>query len=99
MPVPKSLLNTPPDRTPDTTVSVNGAAVAARTGEWLIDVINRHTEAATTRPVPQVCYLKAMGPIETCDTCMVEVDGRLVRACGTQVSEGMSVLTESAAAD
>ena len=24
-----------------------------------------------------------MGPIQTCDACLVEVDGKLVRSCGT----------------
>jgi predicted molibdopterin-dependent oxidoreductase YjgC len=23
-----------------------------------------------------------MGPIQTCDTCLIEVDGKLVRSCG-----------------
>ncbi|HEV2619063.1 MAG TPA: formate dehydrogenase subunit alpha, partial [Acidobacteriaceae bacterium] len=104
MPVTKSLLNTPPDATPDTTITVNGAAVAARVGERLIDAINRYTTAAGNVQVPQVCYLPAMGPIESCDTCMVEVSfageaAKLVRACGVQVAAGMVVSTESEAAD
>ncbi len=36
-----------------------------------------------------------MGPIQTCDTCLVEVDGQLVRSCGTTVVAGMNVVTES----
>ena len=28
---------------------------------------------------PQICYLPEVDPIETCDTCIVEVDGRLLR--------------------
>jgi formate dehydrogenase major subunit len=36
-----------------------------------------------------------MGPIQTCDTCMVEVDGQLVRSCGVKVSQGMAVVTDS----
>jgi formate dehydrogenase major subunit len=50
------------------------------------------------RSIPQLCYLKQMGPIETCDTCMVEVDGNLQRACSTVVHAGMKVLTASARA-
>ena len=45
--------------------------------------------------VPQLCYHSQMGPIQTCDTCMVEVDGNLVRACATEVLPGMRVATES----
>jgi predicted molibdopterin-dependent oxidoreductase YjgC len=36
-----------------------------------------------------------MGPIESCDTCLVEVDGKLARACRTKVSSGMKVVTNS----
>jgi formate dehydrogenase major subunit len=50
-------------------------------------------------PVPQVCYLPAMGAIGSCDTCMVEVDGKLVRSCEAQVVAGESVLTKSDRAD
>lgn len=45
--------------------------------------------------VPQLCYHQQLGPIQTCDTCMVEVDGQLVRACATEVFPGMRVATES----
>jgi formate dehydrogenase major subunit len=99
MPVKKSLLNTPPDLTPDTTVTVNGTEVPAHAGEWLIDTINRHADSTLSRRVPQVCYLPPMGPIESCDTCMVEVNGKLARACSTQVAAGMVVETESQPAD
>ena len=82
----KSLLNTPSDTTPDTTLTINGEAVTARIGERLIDALNRHVDSLAEKRVPQVCYLPQMGPIESCDTCMVEVDGELVRACGTLVA-------------
>src|ERR1700681_3098007 len=39
-----------------------------------------------------------LGPIQTCDTCIVEVDGKLARACGTLVADGSSVLTASSKA-
>ncbi len=44
---------------------------------------------------PHVCYHPNMGPIQTCDTCMVEVNGELVRACSTKVDEGMNIQTSS----
>jgi len=59
------------------TAIINGKPHAIQAGERLIDLINR----AGTQ-VPQVCYHPQLGPIQTCDTCMVEVDGKLVRACG-----------------
>lgn len=51
------------------------------------------------RSVPQLCYLEQMGPIQTCDTCMVEVNGVLQRACATVVTPGQHVLTESQRAE
>jgi formate dehydrogenase major subunit len=99
MPAKKSLLNTPPDATPDTTITINGAESPAHVGERLIDTLNRYAVAKDTKPVPQVCYLPQMGPIQSCDTCMVEVNGKLVRACATEVAAGMVVSTESEMAD
>jgi len=75
------------------TAAIDGVAHAFAQGERLIDVINR-----VGARVPQVCYHPQMGPIQTCDTCMVDVDGKLVRACGMPAAEGMKVATESARA-
>ena len=74
-------------------ITVDGLVHEAKTDERLIDVINR-----SGSKVPQVCYHPQLGPIQTCDTCMVEVDGSLVRACATTVSARMSVVTNSPAA-
>src|SRR5215831_945580 len=45
--------------------------------------------------VPHICYHEQLGPIQTCDTCMVVVNGQLVRACATVVESGMRVETQS----
>ncbi|WP_046180283.1 formate dehydrogenase subunit alpha [Domibacillus tundrae] len=45
--------------------------------------------------LPQVCYVPEVDPIQTCDTCIVEVDGKLVRSCATNVSAGMNILLSS----
>src|SRR5258705_1293584 len=74
-------------------ITIDGLVQEAKADERLIDVINR-----SGRKLSQVCYHPQLGPIETCDTCMVEVDGKLVRACGTNVSAGMKVITDSTAA-
>lgn len=50
------------------------------------------------RPVPAVCYQRSLGPLETCDTCLVEVDGELVRSCGVRTEEGQRVLVDTARA-
>jgi formate dehydrogenase major subunit len=75
-------------------VLVNGKPQAVRPGEPLVDVVNR-----AGVQIPQVCYHPQLGPIQTCDTCMVEVDGRLARACGTVAADGMKVVTSSQRAE
>ena len=76
------------------TLTIDGSVTESRANERLVDLINR-----VGAKLPQVCYHPQLGPIQTCDTCMVEVDGRLVRACATKVSSGMNVSTKSAKAD
>ncbi|MFD2168643.1 formate dehydrogenase subunit alpha [Tumebacillus lipolyticus] len=41
--------------------------------------------------MPHICYHNDLGPIQSCDTCMVEIDGELKRACSTPVAPGMQV--------
>ncbi len=43
--------------------------------------------------VPSLCYHESLGPIETCDTCIVEVNGELVRSCSTKLNDGDVVKT------
>src|SRR5438128_4611774 len=71
-------------------VAIDGVVQEAQPDELLIDLIN---PAGGT--VPQVCYHPQLGPVQTCDTCMVEVNGRLVRACATGVADGMTISTKS----
>jgi len=71
-------------------VIIDGAVHEATSGERLIDVINR-----AGVKISQVCYHPQLGPIQTCDTCMVEINGQLVRACATTPSAGMEIFTKS----
>jgi formate dehydrogenase major subunit len=71
-------------------VSLDGAKIKAFEGEWLVDAITR------AKQLPHICYHPRLGPIQTCDTCLVEVDGGLTRACSTAVHAGLNVVTESA---
>src|SRR5258708_12951553 len=74
-------------------IKVDGTDMVAAPEERLVDLLNR-----IGTNIPQVCYHPQLGPIQTCDTCMVEADGKLVRACATLVGEGMKVSTKSARA-
>ncbi len=70
------------------TILIDDFSSDAQVGERLIDVIAR-----AGVELPHVCYHPQLGPIQTCDTCLVEVDGELVRACATPVSQNMAVRT------
>ena len=74
-------------------VEIDGVAQDAHPGELLIDLIERAGYA-----IPHVCYHPQVGPVQTCDTCMVEQNGSLIRACSTRVADGMSISTKSAKA-
>src|SRR5258705_6172308 len=74
-------------------VTIDGVIQEAQAGERLIDVINRSANRG-----PKVCYHPQLGPIQTCDTCMVMIDGQLFSACATVVSDGLIVDTKCTAA-
>lgn len=59
-------------------ISIDETSHEVAPGERLIDAINR-----AAIPLSQVCYLPILGPIQTCDACIVQVNGKLVRACST----------------
>jgi formate dehydrogenase major subunit len=69
---------------------IDGYTCEAHKGERLVDFLNR-----TEIPLAQVCYHPQLGPLQTCDTCLVEIGGELVRACGATAAEGLEVLTRS----
>jgi formate dehydrogenase major subunit len=71
-------------------ITINNQTCTFAPGDRLIDVINR-----SNVEIPQVCHHPQLGPIQTCDTCMIEVNGDLARACGTAAVDGMTVITNS----
>jgi formate dehydrogenase major subunit len=74
-------------------ITIDGSEFEAQDGERLIDAVNR-----AGLQLSQVCYHAQLGPIQTCDTCIVEVGGQLIRACSTIASSGMAVSTIAQAA-
>ncbi len=44
---------------------------------------------------PHICYSEILGPVQSCDTCMCEVNGSIMRACSTVIEDGMNILTAS----
>lgn len=80
------------DATKRVTLTVNGETCQAPGGARLIDVLLDQGIS-----VPHVCYLAALGPIQTCDTCIVSVNGEFLRACAQTVDDNMVVDTRSVA--
>ncbi|MCU1384726.1 MAG: putative formate dehydrogenase [Acidobacteria bacterium] len=78
-----------PDR-PVVRLTIDGRAHDASQSEPLVDVITRLGGA-----IPHVCYHPQLGAVQTCDTCMIDVNGTLVRACATGAAAGMIVTTAS----
>ncbi len=72
---------------------INGQDYEAQPGMTVLQAIN-----LAQIQHPQVCYVPEVDPIQTCDTCIVEIDGKLTRACSTPVTAGMSVQTDSLSA-
>ncbi|WP_342354919.1 formate dehydrogenase subunit alpha [Neobacillus mesonae] len=64
-------------------ITMNGKEVETAEGQTVLQYLNN-----SSIEVPQVCYHPSLGPIETCDTCIVEVNGELVRSCSTPLKEG-----------
>ncbi len=77
-------------------VVIDGEERPAEEDRPLIEVFTRDPDSA--KAFPQVCYHPDLGAIQTCDTCFVEIDGELVRACATPATPGLEVTTTGASA-
>jgi formate dehydrogenase major subunit len=74
-------------------IRMNGTVVETKAGCTVLEAINR---AGIEHP--QICYVPEVDPIQTCDTCIVEIDGKLMRACSTIAMNGMNVDLSSVSA-
>jgi formate dehydrogenase major subunit len=75
------------------TILINGSLCQASDGERLVEIGRPNVSL-----LPRACFHARLGNIQTCDTCLVEVNDKLVRACGTRIVEGMPVQLSTAAA-
>ncbi|WP_102691450.1 formate dehydrogenase subunit alpha [Rummeliibacillus pycnus] len=69
-----------------TMMKINGTPYEINPCESILDVLNKNQISH-----PQICHVPEVDPIQTCDTCIVEVDGELVRSCSTKAQAGMNV--------
>lgn len=71
-------------------IKINEVEYDVSPDTMIIEVLNEHHIEH-----PQICYLPEVDPIETCDTCIVEANGELVRACSTKVQPQMEINLQS----
>ncbi|TVP51086.1 MAG: formate dehydrogenase subunit alpha [Halomonas sp.] len=68
------------------TLVFDGEELTGNADEPLIDFLEKHGIA-----LPSVCYHPSLGAIETCDTCWIEVNGKLERGCALRTEEGLQI--------
>lgn len=71
-------------------IQINDEEYACTPNQSILEVAKAHQYY-----IPHVCYHENLGAIQSCDTCMVEVDGELKRACATAAVSGMRVDSKS----
>lgn len=67
-------------------IQINGKEFPATEGQTILQVAK-----SQNYEIPSICYHPDLGTIQTCDTCFVQVEGELVRACSTKAIPGMQV--------
>ncbi|AWG40741.1 formate dehydrogenase subunit alpha [Bacillus velezensis] len=67
-------------------VKIDGTEYEAPEGSKILDILNQNGIE-----IPQICHVPEVDPIQTCDTCIVEVNGKLKRSCSTAAENGMSI--------
>jgi len=74
-------------------LTINNIKVKAEEGMTILDAAK-----SVGINIPTLCHMKDLYPTGACRICVVEVDGMrgLIPSCAYPVSEGMSVLTNSA---
>ena len=71
-------------------VHINGTTHTIEKGTRILDYL-----LSQDIQHPHICYSEVLGPVQSCDTCMCEVDGNIMRACSMVVEDGMDILTSS----
>ncbi|PFO08372.1 formate dehydrogenase subunit alpha [Bacillus sp. AFS076308] len=71
-------------------VLINGTAHEVEKGTRILDYFLQQE-----MDHPHICYSEVLGPVQSCDTCMCEINGNIMRACSTVMEDGMDILTSS----
>lgn len=71
-------------------VLINGTTHEVEKGTRILDYLLQQEMEH-----PHICYSEVLGPVQSCDTCMCEVNGNIMRACSTTIEDGMEIMTSS----
>ncbi|MCC6823434.1 MAG: FAD-dependent oxidoreductase [Verrucomicrobiota bacterium] len=72
------------------TITVDGQPVEVQPGETVLTAARK-----LAVDIPTLCFLEKCGPLNTCQVCLVKLNGKLVPSCGTKVTPGMVVESET----
>ena len=72
------------------TISIDGRPVAVQPGESVLTAARK-----LAIDIPTLCFLEKCGPLNTCQVCLVKLNGKLVPSCGTKVTPGMVIESET----
>ena len=73
-------------------LTIDGVQVSVNEGTTIFEAAK-----AAGIEIPNLCYLKELGPYGACGVCVVEVENcpKMLRACSAKVAPGMVVHTKS----
>jgi len=73
-------------------ISINNKRISVNKGITILEAARNNNIH-----IPSLCYIKKLDPYANCNLCYVETNrsNKPVRACVTEVTEGMTVLTET----
>lgn len=73
-------------------ITINGKAYETEAGKTILQACRDHNV-----PIPTLCHDERLKPFGSCLLCRIEVKGArgTMLACGTEVTEGMEITTES----
>ena len=71
-------------------LTIDGCMVQGREGQTILTAAR-----GAGMFIPSLCYEEAIPPQGACGICIVETNGRRLRACATPIAEGMEVNTKS----
>jgi len=71
-------------------ITIDGHSVPVAPGESVLSAARKFGV-----DIPTLCHLEKCGPLNTCQVCLVKINGKLVPSCGTKVAPGLVVESDT----